>query len=197
MVEQTYPVAVQGRPGLEFDLNQPPARRKLALVSRSSSLIPYIFIGLPWLAAAFAATVVAWFSIVITGRYPSALFAFNVRAWRFTVRANSYSMLLVDARPPLSGRIAPGYPLQVDVTPLPEYNRLLTAFRFPLLIPLFLVTYLAMAAACVAWFPSLFTVTVFGYQPKTLQRIIAWAMRIDAKFIASTLLLTETLWLTD
>jgi hypothetical protein len=197
VVEQTYPVSVQGRPGLEFELNQPPARRKMALAARSSSLVPYIFIGLPWLFAAFAATVVAWFAILITGRYPSGLFAFNVRAWRFLVRANAYSMLLVDAKPPISGRIDPGYPLQVDVTPLPEYNRLLTGFRFPLLIPLFLVTYIAMAVAFVAWVPSLLTVTLFRRQPATLQRIIAWAMRIDARFIASSFLLTETLWIRD
>jgi Domain of unknown function (DUF4389) len=169
----------------------------MSLATRSSSLVPYAIFGLFWLFAAYAASIVAWFAILITGRYPSALFAFNVRAWRFLIRANSYSMLLVDARAPLSGRDDPRYPLQLNVTPLPEYNRLLTAFRAPLLIPLFLVTYLAMAAAFLAWFPSLFTVTLFGRQPATLQRIIANAMRLDARFIASTFLLTQSLWTRD
>jgi hypothetical protein len=69
--------------------------------------------------------------------------------------------------------------------------------RFPLLIPLFLVTYIAMAVAFVAWLPSLLTVMLFGRQPETLQRIIAWAVRMDAQFIASSFLLTETLWIRD
>jgi hypothetical protein len=188
---------VQVRPRLEFELNQPSARRKLSLGARISALIPYVIASLVWVAAAYAASVIAWFAILITGQYPSGLFAFNARAWRFLVTTNSYALLLVDVRPPLSGRQDPAYPLQADVTPLPEYNRLLTLFRFPLLIPLYIVTILALIAAFVAFLPSLFTITVFRRQPPPLQAIIALAMRLDARFISSAFLLTEILWVTD
>jgi hypothetical protein len=197
MSEETFPVSVLARPGLEFVLIQPSARRKVSLASRAASLIPYIIVGMGWLAAAFAATVVAWFAILFTGQYPSALFTFNARALRFLVRANAYSFLLVDARPSLSGAMDPAYPLQVEVTPLAEYNRLLTLFRFPLLIPLYVVTSLAMLVAFVAWLPSLLMITVFRHQPASLQRILAFALRIDARFISSSFLLTEILWISD
>jgi hypothetical protein len=191
------PALAQGRPGLEFVLNQPSARRKIALVSRLSSLVPCVIFAMGWLAAAYAVSVVAWFAILITGRYPSGLFAFNARAWRYLVRVNAYAFLLVDPRPSPSGNRDLEYPLWVDVTPLPEYNRLLTLLRFPILIPLSLVTALTSLAAYVAWFPSLLMVTLVGHQPKSLQRIIALYMRLYARFISSAFLLTEIWWVTD
>ncbi|MCW2936712.1 MAG: hypothetical protein JWM19_7674 [Actinomycetia bacterium] len=150
-----------------------------------------------WLVGAFVGSVIAWFAILISGRYPSGLFAYNARAWRTLVKINAYAFLLVDSRPSLTGAAEPAYPMQVDVVPLPEYNRLLTAFRFPILIPLSIVQLGMTLVAYVAWLPSLATITLFGYQPKSLQGIIASYMRIYARSISSMFLLTEIWWVTD
>jgi hypothetical protein len=93
MTEGISSVLTQTRSGLEFELNQSPARRKISLASRTSSLVPYVIISFPWLFGAFAASVVAWFAILVTGRYPSGLFAFNVRAWRFLVTTTAYASI--------------------------------------------------------------------------------------------------------
>jgi hypothetical protein len=192
------PVLIQEHTNaLEFELIQPPVREKLRLMPRAFSLIGYAVAGFAWLAAALAATVVAWFAIIITGQYPSGLFDFNARAWRFLVTSNCYGLLLVDARPSYSGAPDLAYPVQANVTRLPQYNRLLTAFRFPLLIPLYIVYVLVMLAAFAAALPSIATLKLFRRQPASLYRVVAFAMRVYANITSSMFLLTEILWLSN
>jgi len=197
MTQEISPTLPQRRSGLEFDLHQSSARRKFAMTSRLTSLVPYVIFSFPWLFAGFAVSVIAWFAILATGRYPSGLFAFNVRAWRFLVTTTAYACLVVDARPSMSGVSNPQYPLQVDVTPLPEYNRLLTGFRALTLIPLMLVSVPITLAAYVLFIPSLLIVTLLRYQPKSLQRFMAYYVRNYARYMSSWFLLTEIWRVTD
>ena len=48
------------------------------------------------------ATVVAWFAILFTGRYPQGLWDFSVGALRWRLRFDAYMLLLVDEYPPFS-----------------------------------------------------------------------------------------------
>jgi hypothetical protein len=51
----------------------------------------------------FVAVVIAWFTILITGRYPRGLFDFVVGVARWWLRVQAYAFLLVtDRYPPLS-----------------------------------------------------------------------------------------------
>jgi hypothetical protein len=55
-----------------------------------------------WLVGLIA-VVIAWFAILITGRYPSALFDFVVGVGRWSLRVYAYAFLLVtDRYPPFS-----------------------------------------------------------------------------------------------
>ena len=50
---------------------------------------------------AFFAIVIAWFAILITGRYPKGLFSFVVGILRWSLRVRAYMFLLVtDQYPP-------------------------------------------------------------------------------------------------
>jgi hypothetical protein len=84
-------------PDVERDLN-----RWLPLV-KWLLVIPH-YIVLAFLAlGAFFAVVAAWFAILITGRYPQALFDYVVGVGRWSVRVNAYAFLLVtDRYPPFS-----------------------------------------------------------------------------------------------
>jgi hypothetical protein len=54
---------------------------------------------------ALLAIIVAWFVILITGRYPRPLFDFVVGVGRWSLRVNAYAFLLVtDRYPPFSLR---------------------------------------------------------------------------------------------
>jgi len=54
------------------------------------------------LCAWWATTVVSWFAILITGRYPPGLSDFGVGALRWLIRVEAYMLLLVDEYPPFS-----------------------------------------------------------------------------------------------
>ncbi len=84
-------------PDVERDLN-----RWLPLVKWLLAIPHYLVLAVLWLVAVIA-VVVAWFAILVTGRYPRGLFDFVVGVTRWTLRVNAYAFLLVtDQYPPFS-----------------------------------------------------------------------------------------------
>jgi hypothetical protein len=84
-------------PNVERNLN-----RWLPIVKWLLAIPHYIVLALLIVAAVFA-TIVAWFVILFTGRYPQSLFDFVVGVGRWAVRVNAYAFLLVtDEYPPFS-----------------------------------------------------------------------------------------------
>ena len=65
--------------------------------------IPHYFVLAVLIAIALLAAVVGWFAVLITGRYPRALFDYLVGVGRWTLRVQAYAFLLVtDQYPPFS-----------------------------------------------------------------------------------------------
>ena len=84
-------------PDAEIDLNRwyPLVKWLLA--------IPHYFILFFLSIASIFAVILAWFAILATGRYPRALFDFNVGVSRWWLRVGAYAFILVtDRYPPFS-----------------------------------------------------------------------------------------------
>jgi hypothetical protein len=65
--------------------------------------IPHYFVLACLVVAVFVVTVIAWFAILFTGRYPKGMFAFVVGVMRWGLRVGAYAFLLVtDVYPPFS-----------------------------------------------------------------------------------------------
>jgi len=64
--------------------------------------IPHFFVLAFVLTGWWITTVVAWFSILFTGRYPSGLYGFGVGALRWLIRVEAYLLLMIDEYPPFS-----------------------------------------------------------------------------------------------
>jgi len=65
--------------------------------------IPHYIVLAFLVFAAVVATIIAWFAILLTGRYPKDLFEFVVGVMRWFLRVNAYAFLLVtDRYPPFS-----------------------------------------------------------------------------------------------
>ncbi len=58
-----------------------------------------VFLGI----TVFVCSIIAWFSILFTGRYPRSLFEFVVGFLRWSVRVEAYALILTtDRYPPFS-----------------------------------------------------------------------------------------------
>ncbi|MFJ6753979.1 DUF4389 domain-containing protein [Streptomyces sp. NPDC091273] len=86
-------------------------------------------------------SVVAFFSILITGSYPRRLFDFNVGVIRWTTRVNYYcsAVMGTDKYPPFTLKDVTDYPIRVDMTYPEQLSRGLVLVKWLLVIPQLLV----------------------------------------------------------
>jgi Domain of unknown function (DUF4389) len=121
--EAAYPVRLDAR------LDEP-LSRWLWLVKWILAIPHAIVLVFLWIALVLS-TIVAWFAILATGRYPRPIFDFNVGVLRWTWRVAYYatSVLGTDRYPPFSLAEEPDYPAILHV-PYPErLSRVLVLFK--------------------------------------------------------------------
>jgi hypothetical protein len=129
-----YPLVVRG------DLNTPPGRW-LWLVKWLLAIPHYVILCFLWLAFLIM-TVVAFFAILFTGRYPKSIFDFcvGVLRWSWRVGFYSYAVLGTDRYPPFTLADVPDYPAGLSLRYPETLSRGLVLVKWWLLaIPHYLV----------------------------------------------------------
>lgn len=104
-------------------------------------LIPHYIVLFFLFIAALGATLVAFFAILFTGRYPRGVFDFvlGVLRWAWRVGFYGYSALGTDRYPPFSLREEPDYPATLDVDYPEQLSRGLVLVKWLLIFPHMLV----------------------------------------------------------
>ncbi|GAA4113205.1 hypothetical protein GCM10022415_08370 [Knoellia locipacati] len=135
-------------------VDQPAVSRWLWLVKWLLAIPHYIVLAFLW-AAFVVLSVVALVSILVTGRYPRAIFDFNVGVlrWWWRVSYYSYGALATDRYPPFSLSEDPDYPAHLEVDYPEHLSRGLALVKWWLLaIPHYLVVgVLIGGGTAVAW----------------------------------------------
>ena len=177
-VETTYP--------LVFDVEYPEKLSRGLIFVKGLLAIPHLIILYALMDVACAVTVVAWFAILFTGRYPKGLFDFVVGINRWQNNVDAYVLLLRDEYPPFS-LSAGQYPVTFDIEYPERLSRLLIFVKWLLIIPhLIVVLFLVIVygiTLVIAWFAILFT----GRYPKGMfdfaVGLLRWGARINAYFL--------------
>jgi hypothetical protein len=140
-IELGGPEAAAGRPvRLDGRLDQP-LSRWLWLVKWVLLIPHYIVLLALWIAFSVV-TIVAFFAILFTRRYPRSLFDFNVGVLRWTWRVSyyGYSALGTDQYPPFTLGHASNYPATLEVAYPEQLSRGLVLVKWWLLaIPHYMV----------------------------------------------------------
>ena len=134
MTTSTYPVNVNAQ--LEAGLN-----RWLWLVKWLLALPHYVILAFLWLAYVVL-SMVAFFAILITGRYPRPIFDFNVGVlrWSWRVAYYTYGALGTDRYPPFTMQEVPDYPAHLQINYPEHLSRGLVLVKWWLLaIPHYLI----------------------------------------------------------
>ncbi|MBC7459341.1 DUF4389 domain-containing protein [Candidatus Saccharibacteria bacterium] len=105
LLTDAYPSTVD-KQSVILDIDYPDAKKDLnrwlplvkwLLAFPHFVVLAFLFIGM------FGATIIAWFAVLVTGRYPKSIFDFVVGVNRWDLRVNAYALLLVtDKYPPFS-----------------------------------------------------------------------------------------------
>ena len=93
--EDVYPATLELAPASA-------RRNRVSVAFRILLVIPHLII-LPFLGIAWGLTsVLAWFAILFTGRFPAGLYHFGMSVLQWNIRVEAYALLVHDEYPPFS-----------------------------------------------------------------------------------------------
>ena len=188
-METTSPATATQPHPIRVVVNDDLRRTRLTVFFRLILALPLIGWALLWSVIAVLAVIVNWFATLFTGRSPEGLHNFLATFLRYTTHVRAYFLLIADPYPRFTGK--PGtYPIDLEVDPPEQQNRLTVFFRVILAIPAMFVTNilsnLSQLLAVFSWFIALVT----GRVPEGIRNFAALALRIETQTYGYLLLVT-------
>ncbi len=168
---------------VRFDVQYPGKLSRLSTLFRLILVVPQLLIAYALSTVAGVITIIAWFAILFTGRYPPGLFNMVVGFNRWTANVYAYLALLRDEYPPFS--MDPGhYPVVYEVDYPARLSRLLIFVKWILVFVhqflIWVLTSIAVLLLVISWFAILIT----GRYPRAFfdfnSGLMRWYLRVGA-----------------
>lgn len=152
-------------------------RNRLTTFFRLIVVIPWLIVAYVYMIAQMVVVLIAWFAILILGRFPEGMYNFVGGVLRFTQRVNGFTYLQTDEWPGFGIGEDDSYPIRVRFNPpAARQSRLKTLFRIILAIPLLVLSYpmsfLLSGVGIISWL----TIVFRGYQPAAIHNALAYIM---------------------
>jgi hypothetical protein len=175
-----------------LEVNEPSPQSRLTVFFRLLLAIPHIIIVGALSYAVGIVTLIAWFAILFTGKYPAGMLNFVVNVQHWQARYTGYMYLLTGAYPPFALGPDDSYAVRMTGEGASEgRNRVTTFFRLFMIIPHAIVLYFVgigiLVVYVIAWFAALFT----GSVPAGMHNFMAGGLRWGTRVNNYALLLTD------
>jgi len=174
---------------VQFRAENVSPRSRLTTFFRLILAIPHLIWVTLYGIAAGVVVLIAWFAILITGRYPQGMWTFVVGYQRYSARVNAYVWLIADAFPPFGA--GGTYTAELTVEPQERHSRLTTFFRVLLAIPAAILAYLLALAGRVVGFIQWLVIIVMGSCPDGLHDFQAMVQRFTLRTYCYLALVTD------
>ena len=102
LLRDDYPPFGDGPYPVTYEVQYPDQRDRLTVGLRLLLVIPHAIVLLILNIAWFLTAIFAWVAILFTGEYPDGLYRFGVGMMRWTLRVETYVLLMRDEYPPFS-----------------------------------------------------------------------------------------------
>ncbi len=188
-MESAAPTSATAQHPIRLVVNDDLQRNRLTVFFRLILAIPLLLWAILWGVIAVLAWIVNWFATLFMGRSPDGLHNFLATFLRYTVHVRAYTLLIADPYPGFTGTQGT-YPIDLEVDPPEQQNRLTVFFRSILAIPALLLanilSNLSQLLAVFSWFIAL----AMGRVPEGLRNFAALALRFETQTYAYVMLLT-------
>ncbi|MEA2531753.1 MAG: hypothetical protein QOG89_3397 [Thermomicrobiales bacterium] len=114
-----YPPFGDGDYPVTFEMAYPERMSRLLIFVKWLLIIPHAIVLYILGVALYVVWLIAWFAILITGRYPQGMFDFVTGVSRWAYRVTAYVLMLTDAYPPFT-LSAPAVP-PATMAPRPSF----------------------------------------------------------------------------
>ena len=170
---------------VQFEVDDAMAQNRLSILFRWLLVIPHVIIIELLGVALGLVTLLAWFTIVFVGRYPTSMLRFAIGVLRWTARVSAYAALLTGRYPPFSLEEEGDYPARLVVEERSEdRNRLTTFLRPILIIPHGIVLWFLGLAASFVILATWLIALIAGRVPVGLHNFLVgytvWTERVNA-----------------
>jgi hypothetical protein len=140
-------------------------------------------------------TLIAWFAILFTGKYPPGLFEFSAGIHRYQWRVGSFYLFMREPYPAFGipgGSAEPGGdPATWSIVYPEKLSRGLIFIKWLLVIPSYIVLLVLAIGAFVALIIGFFAVLITGQWPEGLRRYLVGVSRLGARVNAYLYLMTD------